>query len=573
MSRRPSGAGGTALRLAFSGLWFRRSTALIVLVLATVASAASVVAPLYSRAAEESIVRDALSRADAFSRSVQLSVPAVGGIVGLNDAREGSFAVSVVNQVLRNPAFGTPRLSYAGKGKYAPTAGAFKGGEVDGQVVERAGLCAHVTLTAGRCPTNGTEALVTRRSMALLGLKLGDRTTIALPDSATVSGGGIQPSLTVRVVGTFDPVSVQSAYWAGRPYFSVFYPQATPFGADGENPPVADPTFVGPGGAKLGRITTYLVDVPVMPSRVSLNDGPVLRQEIRELADKATAYQLNVSSQLPASLGRADDGRKLVRIAAPLAVTQLVLLSWWTLYLVVGSATEERSPELGLAKLRGLTARQTRRFGLAEIFLLLLVAAPLGTVLGYLAVRGSASRAFAPGTQVVVTWSVLLTVLGTVAGGLVVAAISSRAVFRRPVSELLRRVPPRRAGRRAGLVEGVVVVLSIAGAVQLVCSCGWPDAAASVRSHAVTPPVPSGGQASRADRARPASPRCSPSRPACFWSAYRPGRWRSATGTSGPPPRPVPRWCCRCAPRATRVCSTRYAGPTPPAATRWPLSR
>jgi putative ABC transport system permease protein len=472
MSRRPSRARGTAVRLALSGLWFRRSTALIVLVLATVASAASVVAPLYSRAAEESIVRDALRRADAFSLSVQVSLPPASNIVGLNETRDGPFAVSVVHQVLRNPSFGTPQLSYAGKGKYAPTAGPFKGGEVDGQVVERAGLCAHLTLAAGRCPTNGTEALVTRRSMTLLGLKVGDRTTVALPDSATVSGGGIQPSLTVRVVGTFDPVSVQSSYWAGRPYFSVFYPQATPVGANGENPPVADPTFVGPGGAKLGRITTYFVDVPVLPSHVRLDDGPVLRHQISALSNRATAYQLNVYSQLPASLRRADDGRELVRIAAPLAVTQLVLLSWWTLYLVVGSATEERSPELGLAKLRGLTARQTRRFGLAEIFLLLLVAAPLGTVLGYLAVRGSASRAFAPGTQVVVTWSVLLTVLGTVAGGLVTAAISSRAVFRRPVSELLRRVPPRRAGRKAGLVEGVVVVLSIAGAVQLVSDRG-----------------------------------------------------------------------------------------------------
>ena len=62
----------TSLRLALAGLWFRRSTALIVLVLATVASAASVVAPLYSRAAEESIVRDTLARADASTLAVQV---------------------------------------------------------------------------------------------------------------------------------------------------------------------------------------------------------------------------------------------------------------------------------------------------------------------------------------------------------------------------------------------------------------------------------------------------------------------------------------------------------------------
>ena len=63
------------LRLAVRGLWYRRSTTLIVLVLAVVASAAAVVAPLYSRAAEESIVRDTLQRADVFSLGVHVSRP------------------------------------------------------------------------------------------------------------------------------------------------------------------------------------------------------------------------------------------------------------------------------------------------------------------------------------------------------------------------------------------------------------------------------------------------------------------------------------------------------------------
>jgi hypothetical protein len=464
----------TSLRLALAGLWFRRSTALIVLILATVASAASVVAPLYSRAAEESIVRDTLARADASSLAVQVSVPQGGSQVGLGPASDGNFAVQVANRNLTNPAFGTPRLAYTGRGKYIPAAGPFKGSEVDGAVVERARVCAHLSLAAGRCPKSATEALFTRRSLQLVGGKLGGTVQVELPESVDVTTGAIPPVLTLRVVGTFDPVPVQSPYWAGRPYFSGFYPQSVVRCGPclDETPPVADPVFVGPGAARLARITTYTVDVPVLPSRVRLDDGPGLQRQVRKLRDANVAYLLTTESQLPAALARADDGRDLVRIAAPLAVTQLVLLSWWTLFLVVGSATEERSPELGLAKLRGLTARQTRRFGLAEVFLLLLVAAPLGTVAGYPAVRGSAGRVFAPGTQVVFSWPVLLTVLVTVAGGLVTSALASRQVFRRPVSELLRRVPPRRAGRAAGLVDGVVVVLATAGVVQLVSDRG-----------------------------------------------------------------------------------------------------
>jgi hypothetical protein len=424
----------TSLRLALAGLWFRRSTALIVLVLATVASAASVVAPLYSRAAEESIVRDTLARADPFTLSVQVSVPRGGSQVGLGPASDGGFAVQVANRHLTNPAFGTPRLAYTGRGKYTPAAGEFQGAEVDGAVVERAGVCEHLSLAAGRCPRSATEALFTRRSLQLVGGRLGGTVQVELPESVDVTTGAIPPVLTLRVVGTFDPVPVKSPYWAGRPYFDAFYPQSVVRCGPclDETPPVADPVFVGPGAARLARITTYTVDVPVLPDRVRLDDAPLLQRQVRKLRDANVAYLLTTDSQLPAALARANDGRDLVRIAAPLAVTQLVLLSWWTLFLVVGSATEERSPELGLAKLRGLTARQTRRFGLAEVFLLLLVAAPLGTVAGYLAVRGSAGRVFAPGTQVVFSWPVLLTVLVTVVGGLVTAACRRGARDARP---------------------------------------------------------------------------------------------------------------------------------------------
>ena len=175
-------------------------------------------------------------------------------------------------------------------------------------------------------------------------------------------------------------------------------------------PPTADPVFLGPGTAAAAGITGYTVDVPLLSNRVRLDDGPTLQRQVQRLSTTLAAYQLGLCTQLPASLDQADNGRDLVRIASPLAVTQLVLLAWWTLFLVVGSATEERSPELGLAKLRGLSQGQTGRFGLAEIVLLLVVAAPLGTVAGYLAVRAAGPHVFAPGTDVAFTSSVLLTV-------------------------------------------------------------------------------------------------------------------------------------------------------------------
>ena len=62
---------------------------------------------------------------------------------------------------------------------------------------------------------------------------------------------------------------------------------------------------------------------------------------------------------------------------AALAITlQLAAVAWFVLFLVVATTTEERSAEVALAKLRGLSLRRTAVLALAEPIVLLLVAAP-----------------------------------------------------------------------------------------------------------------------------------------------------------------------------------------------------
>jgi putative ABC transport system permease protein len=459
------------LRLAVRGLWYRRSTALIVLVLAVVASAAAVVAPLYSRAAEESIVRDTLQNADVFTLGVHIAHQQTDRLDPVDEDQQAPFAAVQMRNHLIHPAFGTVQTAYQTRGVYHPTAGPIRGSIVVGRVVERTGVCAHLPTLTGRCPSQPSEGIVTRRSLALLGVKVGDTLPIDLTALTADESGAVPPTLTITIVGSFDPAPVNNSYWVGQPYFTEFFPRALPSGL-GDAPPVADPVFVGPGTAAKADITGFTVDAPVLANRVRLDDATTLVQQVDRLNFFLSAYELSSVTQLPAALKQADNGRNLVRIASPLAVTQLVLLSWWTLFLVVGSATEERSPELGLAKLRGLSQGQTGRFGLAEIVLLLVVAAPLGTVAGFVAVRAAGPHVFAPGTHVVLTSSVLLTVSIALSGGVVTAALAARRVFRRSVGDLLRRVPSRSSGRRGTVLEGVVITLAIAGIAQLVSDRG-----------------------------------------------------------------------------------------------------
>jgi hypothetical protein len=460
----------TGLRLAVRGLWYRRSTALIVFVLAGVASAAAVVAPLYSRAAEESIVRDTLLQTDAYSRGVHASHPQTADV--RPDAPDQPSAVArEAQRSLTHPAFGPVQIALQTRGSYRPVAGPLHGGTVVGRVVERTDVCMHLPTLRGRCPRVPTEGIATRRTLTLLGSKVGDTLRITLDELSGDAVGVAPPTLLITIVGSFDPVSVNDAYWVGEPYFNDYFPEARTV-ADIPVPGTADPVFLAPGSADASGISGYTVDVPVLPDRVHLGDGPTLERQVDRFEAALGTYGLTGVTALPATLDQASNGRDLVRIASPLAVTQLVLLAWWTLFLVVGSATEERSPELGLAKLRGLSQGQTARFGLAEIVLLLVVAAPLSTVAGYLAVRAAGPHVFAPGTHVAFTSSVLLTVSIALSGGGMTAALAARRIFRRPVGDLLRRVPSRGRARAGTVLEGAVVTLAVAGVVQLVSERG-----------------------------------------------------------------------------------------------------
>ncbi len=416
-------------------------------------------------------MRDTLQRADVFTLGVHVSRPQGDRQDPVDEQGKAPFAAASMRNKLTHPAYGSPQIAYQTRGIYHPTAGPIKGSVVIGRVVERADVCAHLPTSTGRCPQAPLEGIVSRRSLTLLGAKVGDTVPIDLTELVADESGAVPPTLLIKVVGSYDPVSVADNYWVGQPYFTEYFPLSVVSGL-GSAPPTADPVFLGPGTAAQAHITGFSVDVPVLANQVRLDDAPALTGQVRQLNQFLSAYQLAAVTQLPSALTQADRGRDLVRISSPLAVTQLVLLAWWTLFLVVGAATEERSPELGLAKLRGLSQGQTGRFGLAEIVLLLVLAAPLGTVAGYVAVRAAAPHVFAPGTHVVLTSSVLLTVAIALSGGVVTAALAARRVFRRPVGDLLRRVPSRSSGRRGTVLEGIVITLAIAGIAQLVSDRG-----------------------------------------------------------------------------------------------------
>ena len=207
-----AGSAVIGLRLGLHGLWYRRSTALIVLVLAIVGSAAAVVAPLYSRAASESIVRDTVRRTDAFSRGVHISHPQTDQQQSLKAQDRASFPERYARQELTHRAFGPIEVAQQTHVNYHPTAGPSKGGLVVGRLVERSNVCQHLPTLKGSCPHSPGEGLVARRSLAVLGIKVGDTLSVDLGELVADEPTAKPPRLAIRVVGTYAPVPVNDSY-------------------------------------------------------------------------------------------------------------------------------------------------------------------------------------------------------------------------------------------------------------------------------------------------------------------------------------------------------------------------
>ncbi len=120
----------------------------------------------------------------------------------------------------------------------------------------------------------------------------------------------------------------------------------------------------------------------------------------------------------------ADRNRDLVAVSVPIALAQLVLLSWFMLYLVVAHTTDELGPEIGLAKLRGFRAGDTATTGLAESLVLVLAAVPVGFLAGLGVTELVARSLLADGVHVEIRQPVVAVCLLALVGG--VGAASSR---------------------------------------------------------------------------------------------------------------------------------------------------
>jgi hypothetical protein len=426
------------------------------LAVGAVVMGAAVLGPLYARAAGESTLRDELTQAG----------PATGLEYGSEFATSAS---SFTQDESLTPAPGAVRgyPTRIGSIYVQTSAQAAAGPGVRVGMLWRAGACAHLIIVSGHCPDGTGQVLVSQRTVnGYYGWRLGGQISFGV-------------GVTARIVGTYVPRDPQEVFWFGHSYFRASGPPTVA----GDAPDTVDAVFVDQaetGALPAGAQAILQWDYPLDPAAIRLADVPGLRRDVAGLLLRNSETRscttscpgnpddVTMSTDLGKVLDAAAHQRSLVDRGTLLVTVQLALLAWLVLFEVVSDSVESRGNEIALAKLRGLRPWRTAWFAVSEPLVLLVVAAPIGFGLGWLATRLFSSAVLAPHTPVALTWPAAAALAGGFVGGVVAAVAACYRTLTRSVLAQWRRTTrsPRRS--RAGLVVDVVVsAAAVAGLVVL----------------------------------------------------------------------------------------------------------
>ncbi|MEV0271001.1 FtsX-like permease family protein [Hamadaea sp. NPDC050747] len=445
----------TGWTVLLRGVRHRTGRSLVVLLLAAIAVTAAVLTPAYARAAQQSVLTDTLREAPAYASSVTVKASGTSDSPAFEPALESSQKAdaAIKARPLLHSLVGRPVTT-------VETEAIVPAGDLKARYVFRSDLCKLVSVV-GDCPNDNDQVIVSDRTAKAHGLETGDRITLTV-------GGKPQQR---EIVGLYTPRDANAPAWGAHGYFRE---GASP--DEQERTPI-DAIFAGSEEdlkyVPTAQVTLELV-YPVRVDDIRLDDADALAKDLEGASLGLLQQDLSLSSALAGLLNDAHSDSDAIAKTIPVVAVPLLLLVVGVLMLLVASLTEERGPEIALAKLRGYPAGKSARFGLGEVLFLIGLATPLGLV-GGLAVAEFAARAvLAPGVHVEVRFEPFAAAAAALVAAFIAAWAGSRRTVRSGVLSLLRRVP-HHTGWRAGLGEGVVVALAAAAVV-----AAWQDRTSSL---------------------------------------------------------------------------------------------
>ena len=430
------------------GLWHRVGTSIVILVVSLCATAAAAIGPVYYAAARDSILQDALTTPDVVTRGFQTTQS--GGLSGSLDA----FSQRVDDQVRTALGGGAEEQRL-----FQPPIRAlehqvfFREKAQTASLVWRSDVCVHLRLRSGQCPTQRNEILISTKMAADYHWQLGQ----------TVKA---QNHPAFKIVGTYRLPNTRLDYWYGRgsTYFPSEEPKpGTPAGPSAIFTPrsTIESLKHNPQGS---LVVVQVLNVP----HVTPGDVDRINAMANGLQNSPSLLnaQVVVTTGLPATIDDVHASWSALAVPVLVVTAELLVLTWLLLFLVVTDAVEARGTEIALAKLRGYGAARAMVFGLGEPAVLLLVALPLGALLGWALTAALTGVLLRDGTPVPLPALGWAAAAVAVLGGAAAIVVAGRRTVVRPVVDQWRRTG-RKANDRAWVFDAVVLTAAVAGLAEL----------------------------------------------------------------------------------------------------------
>ncbi len=313
-------------------------------------------------------------------------------------------------------------------------------------------ICAQVVID-GACPTGSDEVILGQSTAQRLHLRVGD--------SVAVTSTQLKHPVMLRVSGVYAPRDLLSPYWNGTSLLTG------PAGALAQQP--APTAFVSLETLLALSPDRISVDYHAVLSPTAFQDGgAALARQLQRATDQLSPTGFAISSSASVLIDAIGTDRRLARAGVDTAAVELVLLSWFVLFIAVRHASVLRRADIGLLKLRGGPRWQFWTLAGQQSAIPMLAGVVVGAMLGYFAAAGPArSRAalHPPANISTLILSLLAAVLVGV-GALAAATAAEASALRSPVVSLLRRVPARRSRWRAPAADLAVVALALSGVYQ-----------------------------------------------------------------------------------------------------------
>jgi hypothetical protein len=424
-------------RILVAAIGARRGAAAVLFIVAVIAVAAAAIGPMFLQSADTSVFASTAEAAPV--GQTDLLVITTGGAARMSK-------LSSATEAARHLADGrlAPTIFTAVVASYFET----KGQPYESDILARTGICSHLHLAKGSCPTQVNEVAISERSAAVADVSVGARLPVTEPGSSATS--------YMTVTGIYvQPANDNDGYWRGSYYFD--------FGTGTPPKVILDPLIAtfGTALASRGVVPQLSADLP-WRVRATHSGASILQTTAATIKSRLFSRDdFVVTTGLASVVSTARHDDDLMSAVVLAIVLQLILLSLVSVYTLGRSVILGRRQESEFARRHGFPRSALITLAIGEPATLIVAALPVGILVAWLTLAGLTKTLFVSGTPVSFPLVAILLAVGACVAGVAALTIASYDLWR-------SRAATSRQARRVGvIVDTFAVALAVTGLFSL----------------------------------------------------------------------------------------------------------